>query len=100
MLHKYFWVFVANLTEFLKHFSGDISSSAEVECLMQQIKLAFNATPRGLVNCAGIIRDGWLVDMNEQQWDDVLRVNLKVPLTFWWTKLQFFLKSKHFTTIY
>ncbi len=30
-----------------------------------------------LVNNAGIARDRWLVKMNEEDWDEVLRVNLK-----------------------
>ena len=30
-----------------------------------------------LVNNVGIARDGWLVKMSEENWDDVLRVNLK-----------------------
>lgn len=47
-----------------------------------------------LVNCAGITRDGWMVSMSEQDFDDVLNVNLKG--TFLTTKLacNFMIESK------
>lgn len=32
-----------------------------------------------LVNNVGIARDAWMVKMTDEQWDDVLRVNLKAP---------------------
>ena len=31
-----------------------------------------------LVNCAGITRDGMLLDITEKKFDDVINVNLKV----------------------
>ena len=86
------------LTESLKYYVADISVPSQVEDLLNKIKTDFGQIPTGLVNCAGIIKDNWLMDMTEQQWDDVLKVNLKVLKIFNATHLiknNFF--SKFFT---
>ncbi|MBS0574964.1 MAG: SDR family oxidoreductase [Proteobacteria bacterium] len=56
----------------------DVSSRAQVEALFATLR------ERGegldvLVNNAGIIRDGWLAALAEDDWDAVLAVNLKGP---------------------
>jgi len=56
--------------------SSDVSTAEGAESL---VGAAIDAWDRVdiLVNNVGIARDGWLVKMSEENWDDVLRVNLK-----------------------
>ena len=56
--------------------SSDVSTAEGAEGL---VGAAIDAWDRVdiLVNNVGIARDGWLVKMSEENWDDVLRVNLK-----------------------
>ena len=45
---------------------------------MTEIQQQFNTAPCIAVNCAGITKDNFVLDMNESQWDSVMNVNLKV----------------------
>ena len=55
--------------------TSDVSIAAGAEALMAGARDAFGRIDI-LVNNAGIARDGWLVKMSDDDWDDVIRVNL------------------------
>jgi 3-oxoacyl-[acyl-carrier protein] reductase len=55
---------------------ADVSDSAQVKDMMAQVKKAFNRLDI-LVNNAGIIRRGSIETVTEDDWDQVMRVNLK-----------------------
>lgn len=55
---------------------GDVSSKAEVQHLVAQVLEKFGRIDV-LVNNAGIIRDNLISNISEQDWDQVLNVNLK-----------------------
>ncbi len=57
-------------------FRGDVSSPGDVSALFQLIEEKLGPV-QILVNNAGITRDGLLMRMKEQDWDDVLTTNLK-----------------------
>jgi NAD(P)-dependent dehydrogenase (short-subunit alcohol dehydrogenase family) len=57
---------------------GDVSSAADVERIVADACERFGKLDV-LVNNAGIQRVGWFDRMSEQDWDDVLAVNLKGP---------------------
>lgn len=59
-----------------KGFRSDASDYAAAEQLITDVVAAFG-TLDILVNNAGITRDTLLMRMSEEQWDDVMRVNLK-----------------------
>jgi 3-oxoacyl-[acyl-carrier protein] reductase len=59
-----------------KGFRSDASDFAAAETLVNDVAAHFG-TIDILVNNAGITRDGLLMRMTEDQWDEVLRVNLK-----------------------
>ena len=65
-----------------KAFQMDVSSSEHVKAVMSSLDKEFPQGPplSGVVNNAGITKDGPLVRMSEQAFDDVIRVNLKVSL--------------------
>lgn len=56
--------------------SGDVSDWAYAEALVRAAVDEFG-TLDALVNNAGVNRDRMLVTMSEQEWDDVLRIDLK-----------------------
>jgi len=55
---------------------ADVSDSAQVQALFEQVKEKFGQ-PEILVNNAGIIKDGFLMLMREEDWDGVINVSLK-----------------------
>lgn len=59
-------------------YSVDVSNSDEVGNLMKEINAEHERAPCILVNSAGIIKDALLLKMKEDQFDDVIKVNLKV----------------------
>jgi 3-oxoacyl-[acyl-carrier protein] reductase len=59
-----------------KGYRSDASSYTESEKLVEDV-LADFGTIDILINNAGITRDGLLMRMSEDQWDEVIRVNLK-----------------------
>lgn len=59
-----------------KGYASDASSFDESEKLIQQV-VADLGRLDVLINNAGITRDTLLMRMTEQQWDDVIRINLK-----------------------
>src|SRR5690606_4102664 len=60
----------------IKGFRSDASKFEEAEALINDIVSEFG-TIDIVVNNAGITKDGLLLRMTEDQWDDVLDVNLK-----------------------
>ena len=57
-------------------FKGDVSSPADVEALISGANDAFGRVDI-LVNNAGIMRDNLMMRMKEEEFDEVLRTNLK-----------------------
>ncbi|XP_064650300.1 estradiol 17-beta-dehydrogenase 8-like [Lineus longissimus] len=57
--------------------TGDISKTASATQLVADVQSHFNEAPSILVNSAGITRDKYMLKMTEQQWDEVIDVNLK-----------------------
>lgn len=55
---------------------ADVSDSAQVQALFAQVKEKLGQ-PEVLVNNAGIIKDGFLMLMKEEDWDGVVNVSLK-----------------------
>lgn len=60
----------------VKGYASDASNLADSEKLVDQVAADFGRIDI-LVNNAGITRDTLLMRMTEQQWDDVIRINLK-----------------------
>ncbi|NLM75173.1 MAG: 3-oxoacyl-[acyl-carrier-protein] reductase [Clostridiaceae bacterium] len=60
----------------IEGFAGDISNADNVQALVNKTVETFG-TIDVLVNNAGITRDNLLIRMNEEDWDDVIRINLK-----------------------
>jgi 3-oxoacyl-[acyl-carrier protein] reductase len=60
----------------VKAYASDAASYSGAEALIQQVVADFG-TIDILVNNAGITRDGLVMRMSEQQWDDVMDNNLK-----------------------
>jgi len=56
--------------------TASVSSRDEVQAMFDQIQARFGGLDI-LVNNAGITRDGFLIKMTEEQWDQVMDVNLK-----------------------
>ncbi|GMT32110.1 hypothetical protein PFISCL1PPCAC_23407, partial [Pristionchus fissidentatus] len=55
----------------------DVSKSDSVATLKSEVLKSCDAPPSILVNCAGITKDSTLLKMKEDQFDDVIAVNLK-----------------------
>ncbi len=75
-------------------YRSDASNTAEAENLANQVIADFG-TIDVLVNNAGITRDGLLMRMSEQQWDDVINTNLKSVFNLTKACLKVFLKNKN-----
>nr|AHE80140.1 17beta-hydroxysteroid dehydrogenase 8 [Azumapecten farreri] len=58
-------------------FGADVSCSASVNDLIGQLKDKFSAVPTVTVNSAGITRDKLMLKMSEEDFDEVIGVNLK-----------------------
>ena len=65
----------------VKAYIADAADFSMTQSIVEQVKNDFG-TIDILVNNAGITRDGLLIRMSEQQWDDVLRVNLKSAFNY------------------
>ncbi len=60
----------------VKGYKSDASDYASAEALATEVNATFGKLDI-VVNNAGITKDGLLMRMTEEQWDDVLRINLK-----------------------
>lgn len=64
------------------NYSLDVSSGEEVRKVLEYIISGYKKPPCILVNSAGITSDGFLLKMDEEKFDKVIQVNLKVYRTF------------------
>lgn len=56
----------------------DVSSSKSITTALDEIIFRYKKPPSIVVNSAGISKDNYLLKMSEQDFDDVINVNLKV----------------------
>lgn len=56
----------------------DVASKQSVQNCIHSILSEFSAPPSIVVNAAGILRDNFILKLEEDHFDDVIRVNLKV----------------------
>lgn len=56
----------------------DVASKKSVYNCMQSILSKFSAPPSIVVNAAGILRDNFILKLDEDDFDEVIDVNLKV----------------------
>lgn len=56
----------------------DVASKQSVQNCVHSILSEFSAPPSIVVNAAGILRDNFILKLEEDHFDDVIRVNLKV----------------------
>lgn len=77
-----------------KGFTSDASVFAQAEELIDATVKEFGGVDV-LVNNAGITRDALLMRMTEEQWDEVLRVNLKSVFNMTKAVQKVMLKQKH-----
>lgn len=75
-----------------KGFVCDVSDAAQVDSMFKGIQEAWGRLD-AVVNNAGITRDGLLLRMKEQDWDDVLSINLKSAFLVSKASLRLLLKS-------
>lgn len=57
---------------------SDVGSSESVQQTFAKSLQHFKEPPSLLANCAGIATETYLVNMTEQEFDQIIRVNLKV----------------------
>lgn len=55
----------------------NVAERQSVENMFKETMAKFNKPPTIVVNCAGITRDAQMGDMTDEQWDQVINVNLK-----------------------
>jgi 3-oxoacyl-[acyl-carrier protein] reductase len=77
----------------VKGYQSDAAKFSEAESLISQIGLDFGDFEI-LVNNAGITRDTLLMRMTEEQWDEVMEVNVKSVFNMTKASLRNFLKLK------
>ena len=77
-----------------KGFTSDASDLAQAESLVEATVAEFGGVDI-LVNNAGITRDTLLMRMSEEQWDEVIRVNLKSVFNMTKAVQRVMLKQKH-----
>lgn len=58
-------------------FKANVADEAEVKAMFDEIEKAFGGTVDILVNNAGITKDGLLMRMKTEDWQEVMDVNLK-----------------------
>lgn len=75
-----------------RSFVCDVSDAAQVDAMFKGIQETWGRLD-AVVNNAGITRDGLLLRMKEQDWDDVLTINLKSAFLVTKASLRLLLKS-------
>ncbi|KAM5167131.1 (3R)-3-hydroxyacyl-CoA dehydrogenase isoform 2-T2 [Callospermophilus lateralis] len=58
-------------------FQADVSEARVTRRLLEKVQASFSRPPSVVVSCAGITRDEFLLHMSEDDWDQVIDVNLK-----------------------
>lgn len=56
----------------------DVASKSSINTVLSDVLKTFKRTPSIIVNSAGITRDNFLLKLSEQDFEDVINVNLKV----------------------
>lgn len=59
-------------------FEVDVSKNSDLQNVLQNALKMHGQPPTIVVNCAGITKDNFILKMTEKDFDDVIRVNLKV----------------------
>jgi len=78
-----------------KGYKSDASDFKAAEQLIEDVLKDFDGKLDILVNNAGITKDGLLMRMSEDQWDDVLKVNLKSVFNLTKAAIRPFMKQKY-----
>lgn len=76
-----------------KGYRSDASDFAEAENLVNQVLADFGSL-EVLINNAGITKDGLLMRMSEEQWDAVIKVNLKSVFNLTKAAIKSMMKSR------
>ncbi|ADV61046.1 3-oxoacyl-(acyl-carrier-protein) reductase [Isosphaera pallida ATCC 43644] len=63
-------------------FPGDVGKAEEIEAIVAKVEETMGGRIEILVNNAGITRDGLLLNMSDDQWDEVILVNLRSVFVF------------------
>lgn len=61
-------------------FEMDVSSSDSIQTALNEVIAKYKKPPSIVVNSAGITKDNFLLKLSEQDFDDVVSVNLKVDV--------------------
>lgn len=72
---------IENLGVKCKAYASDASNFEETEKVVNEVKADFGSIDI-LVNNAGITKDGLMMRMSEQQWDLVIKINLKSAFNY------------------
>lgn len=56
----------------------DVGNSTSIDEALGKIISEYGMPPTIIVNCAGITRDNFLLKLSEEDFDEVLQINLKV----------------------
>lgn len=59
----------------------DVTDFESIKSVLDEAINKYKRPPSTIVNCAGITRDAFLLKMEDSDFDLVLKVNLKVPIT-------------------
>ncbi len=78
----------------IKGYRSDASDYAAADQLINEVVAEFGKLDI-LINNAGITKDGLLMRMSEEQWDDVLRINLKSVFNLTKAATKPMMKAKH-----
>ncbi len=84
---------IKNSTNEVMGIRADITQLAEVERMIQEVVSKWGKI-NILVNNAGIIRDSLLIRMKEEDWDEVIKVNLKGAFNCSKTVAKYMMKQK------
>ncbi len=84
---------IKNSTNEVMGIRADITQLAEVERMIQEVVSKWGKIDI-LVNNAGIIRDSLLIRMKEEDWDEVIKVNLKGAFNCSKTVAKYMMKQK------
>jgi len=84
---------VSDLGVRVKGYASDASSFSDSEKLVDQVAADFGRVDV-LINNAGITRDTLLMRMTEENWDDVIRINLKSAFNLTKAAQKYMLKQR------
>ncbi len=82
-----------------KGYASDAADFAQAHAVVEQVLADFGSLDV-LVNNAGITRDGLMLRMSEEQWDEVMRVNLKSAFNYTHAALPAMARKRNGSIIY